>query len=213
MVIHAYPEEYLTATCDNLGNMFDYAVNTCDLALDDFFSMFIASGIAEQFGKGNPRYITGMSGAELAQEVIQTVQKKPLTEPVAFYLDKSPEYWCGWSMAYYQWRTGRSFKKIRQSVSMDEILFMYPTHHEADIERFVETMDMMHERRHTMTYLVQYRKNANLTIEELAEQSKVDKQLLKELESNPGKINSIDSIYVFHLAQVLGCNMEDLLEI
>lgn len=26
--------------------------------------------------------------------------------------DYSPQYWCGWILAYYQWYTGRSFKEM-----------------------------------------------------------------------------------------------------
>ena len=51
-------------------------------------------------GQGNPRYLVGMSGAELADLVV--------TESGGTVSDKNdgtyttgPEYWAGWVLAYY----------------------------------------------------------------------------------------------------------------
>ena len=66
---HAYPETYLNDAMDNLGNVFDYAVHDCHRELNDFYSMFLVSGVARAFGKGAPKYIAGFSGPELADEV------------------------------------------------------------------------------------------------------------------------------------------------
>ena len=51
------------------------------------------------------------------------------------YLDKSPEYWAGWALAYYQWYTGRTFIKIYKVVSIQELLDMYDVYHEMDIQK------------------------------------------------------------------------------
>lgn len=105
--------------------------------------MFITVGLAEQFGSGVPKYISGMSGTELVWEVVNcSGQERELPEPAIEY-DYSPEYWCGWILAYYQWRTGRSFKNIMQHITMREILKLYPTLHEASEEKFVDNLNRM----------------------------------------------------------------------
>ena len=77
---HAYKETYLSDAMNNLGDMFDYAI--CDLQYnpETFYSQFLNSGVAKAFGGGNPKYIAGLSGIELAIEVIyQTEGKRPTT--------------------------------------------------------------------------------------------------------------------------------------
>lgn len=81
----------------------------------DFLDLFITGGIADQFGSGVPRFVSGMSGIELVWEVMERSDlERELPEWEAAY-DCSPEYWCGWILAYYQWYTGRSFWNIRKS--------------------------------------------------------------------------------------------------
>ncbi len=213
MEMNAYYEGYLDNAQDTLGNMMDYAVHSCGIAAEKIFEMFLISGAAKQFERGNPRYIAGMSGAELASEAVLKVTGKQLEEPEEYDMTKSPEYWCGWILAYYQWRTGRSFQKIHQVVSIDEILCMYPTHHEADEERFVETMEYIYQKRHTKSYLQQMRENIGMGTDELSEQTGVPKQVIEGLEMDFTKINATDTITVFHLSRVLGCSMEMLMEI
>ena len=70
---NAYSELYLDDAMHNLGDMVEYAV--CDLGFDPdtFFGWFIFSGIAEKFENGNPKYLTGMSGYELAAAVLKSI--------------------------------------------------------------------------------------------------------------------------------------------
>ena len=136
---HAYDEQYLSDAMNNLGEMMDYAVNTCHFEINEFFDMFLVSDLAEQFAKGTPRVVSGMSGVELAMEVVRkSGADMELPEAEAEY-DRSPEYWCGWIVAFYQWYTGVSFREISQIVSMTEIRKMYPTLHEASELKFVDT--------------------------------------------------------------------------
>ena len=75
---HAYSESYLSDAAENLGDMLAYAVNDCGYDADVFFSWFVMSGLADQFGNGNPKYIAGLSGIELAREVVfQTSGMRP----------------------------------------------------------------------------------------------------------------------------------------
>nr|WP_296459165.1 hypothetical protein [uncultured Acetatifactor sp.] len=69
----------------------------------------------------------------------------PLSDDIKdeMYLDKSPEYWAGWALCYYQWITGYTFSHIHRAVPISELLGMYPALHEADITKFA---DIMHEK-------------------------------------------------------------------
>ena len=71
--MNAYNELYLDDAMANLGDMVEYAVCTLGYAPDDFFGWFISSGIASKFENGNPKYVAGMSGVELADAVLAAV--------------------------------------------------------------------------------------------------------------------------------------------
>lgn len=104
-------------------------------------SIFLSSGYAEQFERGNPAILAGMSGIELARVVVEaTYKKKKLPEP-RYSEGLSPEYWAGWALAEYQWYSGMRFKDIFERVKLSEIIPMYSVYHEMDISKFIETMD------------------------------------------------------------------------
>ena len=67
---HAYSESYLNNAKDRLSSFFDYAINDCKLKPDWITALFINTGYAEQFERGNTAYVAGMSGVELARAVI-----------------------------------------------------------------------------------------------------------------------------------------------
>lgn len=72
MVIHAYPEDYLTSAQRILGDMLDFAVNTYDMDANHFFEMFLVSDVLYQFQTGNPAYVAGKTGCELMKEVLKS---------------------------------------------------------------------------------------------------------------------------------------------
>lgn len=80
---HAYSESYLNNAKDRLSSFFDYAINDCKLKPDWMTALFINTGYAEQFERGNPAYVAGMSGVELAVRSSQrhTVQRSCQHQP------------------------------------------------------------------------------------------------------------------------------------
>lgn len=137
----AYDELYLPLAQRVLGDMYDYAVNTLKYKLEEFHNMFIVSGMSHQFELCNPTYVAGMNGCEVAKEVIVDCGLiRPDTRDV-MYIDKSREYWIGWSLAFYQWKTGHRYSDINKCVPIDELYKMYGTLHEADVMAFVEIMN------------------------------------------------------------------------
>ena len=81
----AYEEMYLNDAMCAIGEMLDYAVHDCGCDGDLFFTQFLSSGVAEQFERGNPKFVGGMSGVELALEVFRrTTGQIPGADASAF---------------------------------------------------------------------------------------------------------------------------------
>jgi len=123
--------------------MLDYAVYDCGCDGDAFFSQFICSGVATQFERGNPKFVGGMSGVEVALEVFRRATgNTPEAEPSAAE-DKSPEYWAGWSIAYYQRYTGIRFSDmVANGLTVSRVCSMYVLH-EADVSKFAEAANQI----------------------------------------------------------------------
>lgn len=209
----AYDEKYLDDAMKNLGECFDYAVNTCNKTADDFANLFIASGIADFFGKGNPKYVAGKSGTELALDIFEKTGEKIDFMEARIEYECSSEYWAGWILAYYQWRSGRSFRDIFDYVSMDDVLKMYPTLHEASEEKFVDTLNNIIGRKKRPTKLQLQRKRYGCSQKELAERSGVNLRTLQQYELGTKDINKAALASVLSMANVLGCGVEDIIEI
>ena len=212
-MIYAYDEQYLNDAMKNLGEAVDYAVNSCQTEMRDFFNLFISSGVADQFGRGVPKVVSGMSGTELVLEVFQkSGVVRPLPEPQEEY-DYSSAYWCGWIIAYYQWYSGISFRDIFQSISAEELERLYSTLHEASEEKCVDTLNRMMQRNQGDSKLKVQRVAYNLTQKELSERSGVSLRSIQHYEQRTKDINKASGQTLSALAQTLGCRMEDLLEI
>lgn len=213
MMMHAYSEDYLGYAQRIMGDMFDFVSDSYEMDLDEFFGYFLVSDVSKQFQAGNPGYIVGKTGCELAKEVFRQ-SGIPLQEKEdAMYLDKSPEYWAGWALAYYQWYTARKFRTIYRAVSIRDILKMYAAFHEMDLMQFVSEMDEKLKKYYVETNLKRFRTYAGLSQRELSELSEVPIRQIQLFEQRQRNINHTKAIDVAKLARVLGCECEDLLEI
>lgn len=212
MTIRAYAEEYLNDAMNNLGEAFDYAVNACHIEMQTFMDLFVTSGFADAFGNGSPKIVAGMTGTELVMEILTKVGlERDFPEPQERY-DFNAEYWCGWILAYYQWKTNRSFKDINELVSMQEILKLYPTLHEASEEKFVDTLNSIIKRKMITTRLQARRKQCGLSQKKLSDESGVNLRTLQQYEVGAKDINKASVTNLLALAKVLSCDVEDLLE-
>ncbi len=214
-MVHAYAEIYLDDAMCNLGDMFDYAVNECGYDADMFLSHFIISGVAEAFEKGNPKYVAGLSGPELASEVIRRTTGQWSDIPASESIDKSEAYWAGWVLAYYQWYSALRFSYLlNHGLTMSTILSLYPTFHEADISKFVSFADDWLERSKSacMSSLKKTRKRMGLTQRELAEASETSLSMIQRYEQRRRYINKARAQTLLQIARVLNCGIEDLLD-
>lgn len=212
MMIHAYSEFYLFDAKQNLAEMFDYAIKICGMDAELVSKLFVQSGYADKFERGNPAIVSGMSGIELARKVILYAYPNWKFPDRVFSEDRSNVYWAGWALAEYQWTTCRRFKDIFSKISLMEIISMYSVYHEMDIEHFIEDMNKKYNAIEQETHLKTIRENRGISQTELAKLSGVN---LRSIQMYEQKVNDIDKAQVgtiYKLSRVLGCTIEDLLE-
>lgn len=210
----AYNELYLDDAMSNLGDMIEYAV--CDLGFDadEFFGWFISSGIASKFEKGNPKYITGMSGYELADAVLTETNIKYEKKEPSYTDFKGREYWAGWILAYYQWKTNKRFEDIvNDGLTLSTVFSMYILH-EADVSKFVEAANEVIARNKKVrkSKLHEIRKARGFTQQELSDASGVTLRMIQLYEQKQNDISKAQVGVVIRLAKALGCEAEDLME-
>ncbi len=212
MAIRAYDESYLSSSQNILGHAVDFAVMSLGLEPDVFGAAFTVSDASKQFGAGNPRYVAGMSGCELARLVLEQTRTPFADTEDIMYLDKSPEYWSGWALAFYQWYSSRSFMSILSTVPLSQIILLYSVYHEMDVTRFAEQMDMLMKEALPETRLKTMRINCGFSQAELAADSDVALRQIQLFEQRRRDINNAASGTLLRLSRSLHCSIEDLLE-
>ena len=143
-MICAYDKVYLGKARVALGRMLDFAVYDLKYDLEKFFDLFINSGVAARFAGGDFTVLVGMSGVELAYEVLERAGVQYERIKPRYSVDRSAEYWLGWALAYYQWVTAMNFEEIVRYVPIKEILKLYSPYHEMDIRQFVDKMNILY---------------------------------------------------------------------
>lgn len=209
--MNAYDEKYLDDAMKNLGEAFDYAVNGCKMEPDEFAELFVASKIADYYGKGNPKYVVGKSGTELVMDIVELTGGKYTFPEAQIDYECSEEYWAGWILAYYQWKSGRTFRDILNNVSMKDILKLYPTLHEASEDKFVDIIDNIIMRKKGPTKLQRQRKKYGYSQRELAEKTEVNLRTLQQYELGTKDVSKASVRTVISLANALGCSVEDIM--
>lgn len=209
-MMHAYDKVYLEDAMRNLGGMFDFAVNGAAIPMERFYAMFLSSEEAVQFGKGNPKYIAGLSGIELAERIILQAQDTRFLFDSEPSVSPSPEYWAGWALAYLQWYTGRSFAQLNLSgISASVLLQSYDPLHEADISKTLDVfLPLLGDSGHR---LKNARKQMGLTQEALAEQSGISLRMIRAYEQGSQPLRRAEAETLLALARCLNVSPDYLL--
>lgn len=211
-MIPAYNKLYLENVRDNLGRMFDFITYDMNINLAWFINQFTKTKIAKQIEKGSIKYSVGMSGIELSYAVLDEINYNYERVKPKFMINKSVEYWCGWAIAYFQWDTHLSFKNIFSIITIEEIKSMYSPYHEMDIKHFSEYMKLIYVNRKNDTNLKIKRLKRGLTQKELSELTEIPLRTIQQYEQRQKNINRAQVDTLYSLAQVLCCEIEDLLE-
>lgn len=136
---NAYSKNYLSQARTIMANLFDIFINEYNYSIIDFQNLLIKSKFAESLKDGDICYWCGKSSYEIAllmSEKLSFKELSKLAEKNAYNFSKSPEYWAGWALAFFQWKTNLSFQEIFKKVSIEEIISMYNPYHEMDISNF-----------------------------------------------------------------------------
>lgn len=204
MMIHAYSELYLNDAMTNVAELFNYVSDV--ESLDELFFLFIKKGYAYEFGRGNVYFLNMPPHVLYSMITDQKAPQAPMVE-----LGRSPQYWCGFVLAYYQWYTGLSFKKIQDKLPPSKILALYHPLHEASLEKFVEVANSIVLQKET--YLEEYRKYAKLSQKELASRNGVPLKMIQLYEQRKVNINDAPAHHLLRFSRVFSCTIEDLIEV
>ena len=185
--MNAYPETLLPNARSQLADAVDYAVIDLGIPIDEFFSLFAASDWARRIERGDRSTILGISGIELARNILAEKTGAREFKTARESLRRTKAYWTGWVLAYYQWKSNRTFKEILRALPASTVEQMYSVYHEAPEERFASTADDM-------------------------EMSGVGLRSIQMYEQRRKSINRAEAESVLRLARALGCEIEDIME-
>ena len=192
MMIRAYREIYLSKAQSAMGDAFDYAINGCDIPGSDFIKLFVSSSICRRMENAEPQFLVGKSGIEIAIDVIfETTGRQP-EEKLKYSSVRSPEYWIGWAVCYYQWYSTRNYRDL--------------------FTKFVEIADEKIREYFVETNLKRLRTAYGLSQAELAERSGVMLRSIQMYEQRRKNINKAGAETLYRISRTLGCTMEELLE-
>ena len=208
----AYPETLLPNARSLLADAADYTVIDLDVSIDDFFAFFAASSYARRIERGDRSTILGISGIELAQNVLSDKTGQHDFKPARESLHRTKDYWTGWILAFYQWTSNRTFREILQALPASTIAQMYGVYHEAHEERFAATADEIMREKLSETRLKRIRTAYGCSQSRLAEMSGVGIRSIQMYEQRNKDINRAEAGSVLRLARALGCEMEDIME-
>ena len=88
---------------------------------------------------------------------------------------------------------------------------MYHPLHEADVQKFVDVANSIVFQKETN--LARYRKNADMSQMQLSRYSQVSLRSIQLYEQRQLNINTAPANKLLRLSRVLGCSIEDLLEV
>lgn len=209
--MEAYAKTYLYGAKKRLAHCFDYVVNDQKIKGEYFYSVFPNSEYTKLFEIGNPSVIAGLSGVELAMNVLSDEMNINHFNKQVFRNYRTKEYWLGYYLAEYQWQKGISFSKIRDAISYDDLISMYKVYHEMDIEQFIVALDEKVDRKHSESKLQKIRKNIGLSQSQLSKKAGVNIRSIQSYEQNVHMIDKAEYGTLKNISSALGCVVEDLL--
>lgn len=215
MINCAYDPQVVPIVQRLLGGMLDFAVYGLEMKIEDFYASFLKSSYAEKIERIDSRTVMGTSGIELCYEITGRDALDSVTfgeYEMHMINGRSPEYWSGWALAYYQWKTALHFSDINDVMGIDTVLQMYRKYHEMDITQFADRMDELYRKKNPDTRLKTMRKRLGLSQRELAERTGIPIKTIQQYEQKQKNINHARVDYVINLSKALICEPAQLME-
>ena len=195
--MNAYSEHYLERAQRALATMFDHVVWDLGLDLDRYTDLFVVSGLADRFGSGDPSVISARSGVELAHEAIERTGADVKMRPPRPTENRSREYWTGWALAYYQWKSAHRFRDIFAAVPASHVRALYSPYHEMSLGQFCDRMDELYAAANPQPRLKVLRQLAGLSQADLAERAKISLRTLQHYEQGSKDLRHAAGIECF----------------
>ncbi len=208
MTTYAYNPIYLSKAARAVGTMLHDAVYEFQYDGEQFFRLFIQSGVAKQIENGNPKFIAGKSGLELFCDVVEYTSGKNIEVDIIETYDRSDAFWTGYILTYYQCYSGKCFRDILETLPYNDLLKLYDTLHEADIQKSYEVFDSYFI--NSGSKLKAMRKRVGITQEELAEASDVPVSTIRAYERKAKDLSKAQLDIVVRLAKALSCEIGDI---
>ena len=209
---YAYSEMYLEDAMRTLGEAVDFALFDQGLTPTELTAILSNALEMKQFERGIPRVVCGMSGDELAREIIARAGLKPAECRASYPFDRSPQYWAGWVLAYTQWASCLGFSDLFEIGPLDWIIGSYHPLHEASEDKFAQiVVDKWNKAQADKKGLKAARRAAGLTQKQLAAQSGVKLRAIQLYEQNQLDLSRASVSSAVALAKTLNCSIADLI--
>ena len=124
-----------------------------------------------------------------------------------------PEYWAGWVLAYYQWKSGKSFRLINDNgLDIEKIIALYHPLHEADLDKFASVADRIITEtvNSSASPLKKARERCGLTQEDLSRISGVSLRMIRAYEQKAQDIAKANFSTIERLQSVLHADFSEL---
>jgi DNA-binding Xre family transcriptional regulator len=124
-------------------------------------------------------------------------------------LDRTPEFWAGWVLAYAQWYLNRTFQEILNVVPFSTIISLYQPYHEAPETKTALRIQSLFSGE---SPLKRYRKLRALTQQQLSVISGIHIRNIRAYEQDNEKLHHAGGETLLALAKALDCTIEELLK-
>lgn len=228
---HAYDDICLERACNTLGRMLDFAVRSLHIDASVMMSLFCASGCAGLFEHGDIRMTAGMSGTELAYEVLSRSGLSYERTAQRHTAGLSAEYWCGSCLALIQWERRVSFEEILSVFQIAEFTAAYAKERSGFLASL--PLDLSEEQRSEAargfgeqfasaraaafspaageTRLKNMRIKNGLSQSELAAAANIPVRTIQQYEQRQKDLSHARAEYIISLASSLGCDPSSLI--
>ena len=196
---------------NNFGFCMSFACKYLGFKANEFFKLFASSIISVEYVNANPKYVYGMSGVELAYEVLIDLGFDPKNIN-DYSIEKDSNYWVGRVIAYIQYVNKYSYKYLAEIINLDLLLEKYDELAGEGLGYINEYVFKNLVSSNSKSRLQERRKAVNLSQSELAQKADINIRTLQQYEIKGKNINNASITSVMKLAQALGCDIDDILE-
>ncbi len=204
-MVRAYLKGYLEDVLNNLGYVFDVAVNFYHYDIDEFANLFKNSAVARGIEEKFPLYLVGQSSLEL----LGTILKRNDIPRMFFPPEKSREFWVGFVYAYANWYLIKPFSELIDLVPASKLREYYNPYHETSDTKIMELFLRPSDYHSVIKTL---RERIDLSQTDLAKISGISVRTIRFYEKDKASLLRANGETIYKLSDALGVSMEYLIK-